>query len=266
MYELGIVNNYINEETGDITLLGTFFKKGDNPAKDRSLGMFSYTLGKDGKKKSDRFLAWVKDVGEFLPVNDKGKIEDVGYIYFHKFVKTEDGKIFGIGEQYKKAINGGAVAINVLSGGGGVSNIGLSIKDFYIFEFNTDFELKDVKVFEKGKSNIMLPEGFGFMSPAYIANYVKYTGGFDYAFTQQTNEKDIFHIGYTDYDRTQDKDQRAYFGAISYADGEFSTDRLPINNKSTRIRLSQAKTGYILVSEYFKKEKKLELRLEQINY
>jgi hypothetical protein len=270
MFEFGILNNYIDPSTGDITLLGTYYNKGDNMMKDKSLGMFSYTLDKNGNKKSDRFLAWVKDVGEFLPIDDKGKIEDVGYVYFHKFIKTEDGKIFGIGEQYKKAINAGAVALNVLAAAAGgqseVSNSKLVVEDFYIFEFSEDFALKDVKIFEKGKSNIWLPSGFTYMSSAFIANFVKYTGGFDYAFTQQTNDKDVFHIGYSDYDRTQDKDQRAYFGAISYADGEFSTDKLPINNKSSTIRLRKAKTGYVLVSEYFKKEKKLELRLEQINY
>jgi len=267
MYELGIMNNYIDEASGDITLLGTYFKKGDNMASDKSLGMFSYTLDKDGNKKSERFLAWVKDVGAFLPINDKGKIEDVGYIYFHKFIKTEDGKIFGIGEQYKKAINVGAVALNLLAGGdSGASNTKLVVEDFYVFEFSDDFSLKDVKVFEKGKSNIWLPSGSTYMSAAWIANYVKYTGGFDYYFTQQTNEGDVFHVGYTDYDRTQDKDQRAYFGAISYADGEFTTDRLPINNKSKYLSLSKAKTGHILVTEYFRKEKKIELRLEKINY
>lgn len=266
IYELGIVNNYIDKKTGDITLFGTYFKKGDNPSTDKSLGLFSKTLDKTGKEKSENYISWVEHVGKFLPVSDKGKIEDVGYIFFHTFVKTDDGKIFAVGEQYRKAISAGAVALNVLSGGSNISNTKLVIEDFYIFEFSSEFALNDVKVFEKGKSNIMLPAGATFMSPAAIANYMMFYGSFDYSFLQQTNEGDVFHIGYQDYDREAEKGQRAYFGAITYADGEFSTDKLPINNKSSNINLSPAKTGFVLVMEHFVKEKKLELRLEKINF
>ena len=55
--------------------------------------------------------------------------------------------------------------------------------------------------------------------------------------------------------------------AISYADGEFSNDKIVLERKwRTSIHVFPAKAGYALVQEYSRKEKKIEMRLEKINY
>ena len=55
-------------------------------------------------------------------------------------------------------------------------------------------------------------------------------------------------------------------GSIVYEDGKLKTNRSPINTEGSAIRFSPAKPGYIAVSEYFKKRKTIEFRLEKISY
>ena len=82
-----------------------------------------------------------------------------------------------------------------------MSNLTWVAEDFYIFEFSANFDLNDVKIFEKRKSNVMLPSGATFMSPSMISNYMMLYGSFDFSFLQKSTEGDVFHIGYQDYNK-----------------------------------------------------------------
>ena len=149
-----------------------------------------------------------------------------------------------------------------------MSNIKMVIEDFYIFEFNQDFTLKDIKIFEKGKSNIALPQGFGLVSAQVIAQYLKYNNSFDFYFLQTQDDDEVVHIGYLDYDRMEKGESKeSYFGALTYADGEFTKDKIVLERKRrTNIVVFPAKAGHILIMEYNRKEKVLDMRLEAINF
>ncbi len=266
-FELALMNTYDAGGEGQVVLSGSYFKKGANTIKAKSLGLFSIVMNlKDGSIVKKNFISWVKDAGKFLDINDKGKIKSIGYIYFHKFIKTADGRIFGIGEQYKKAASTAGI-IGAALGGGGVSVVKMNIQDFYIFEFNNDFSLKDIKVFPKGKSGVELPSGFEFLSSSTIAMVLKSWGSFDYYFTQQEDDGEVMHICYLDYDRSQKKAEREYFGTITYVDGEFTSDKIVLKKKKkTSINVLPAKPGHVLIMEYNRKEKTMTSRLEAINY
>jgi hypothetical protein len=272
-FELSLLNTYVEKENKQIILFGSYFKKGANMAKAKSLGLFSFIMNMETGEISKRnFISWVKDAGQFLKVNDKGKIQSVGYIYFHQFVKTADGRIFGIGEQYRKSVSAAGVASNILAAAAGgtsdASGIKMVIEDFYVFEFNEDFTLKDINVFEKGKSNVLLDQGMGMVSAAKLAAFLDAMGYFDFYYAQTQDNGEVMHICYMDYDRTtKGKSKKTYFGVISYADGEFSNDKIVLERKwRTSIHVFPAKAGYALVQEYSRKEKKIEMRLEKINY
>lgn len=270
-FEVSLLNTYTDEKTKELVLFGSYFEKGKNITKSKSLGVFSFVVNQNSGKIAKRnFISWVDDAGKFLPISDKGKIDDVGYVFFHQFIKTADGRVFGIGEQYYKAVSASGVALSLLASatdGRGASMAKMVVKDFYIFEFNEDFSLKDIKIFEKGKSNIMLPEGFEFLSAATIAQHVKNIGGFDYYFTQSQDGGEVFHVGYLDYDREEDKGQKEYFGALTYADGEFSTDKVVLKvKKKVTLNVMPAKAGHILILEYDRKEQTLDLHLEPFNF
>jgi hypothetical protein len=271
-FEISLLNTYMDKEKNQIVLFGSYFEKGAKLSKAKSLGLFSFIVDVNtGEIQKRNFISWIEDAGKFLEINDKGKIKSVGYVYFHEFIKTADGRIFAVGEQYRKAVSAGGIALGVLAAaGGGTSNASimkLVIEDFYIFEFNQDFTLKDIKVFEKGKSNIILPAGFLYLSPATIAMYMKAIGQFDFYFTQKEDGGEVVHIGYLDYDKTQEKNEKVYFGALSYADGEFSTDKIPlVTKKKTSITVLPGKPGHVMVMEYNRKTKTLDIRMERINY
>lgn len=266
-FEISLLNTYPEKDKGQVVLFGSYFKKGANMAKAKSLGLFSFIMDmKTGEITKRNFISWVEDAGKFLNVNDKGKIQSVGYVFFHQFIKTADGRIFGIGEQYRKAVSALGVASSLM--GGEASGIKMVIEDFYIFEFNEDFSLKNINVFEKGKSNVLLDQGMGMVSAAKLAKYLDMMGFFDFYYAQTQDGGEVMHICYLDYDRAaKGESKKTYFGVISYADGEFSNDRIVLERKwRTSINVYPAKAGYALVQEYNRKERKIEMRLEKINF
>ena len=142
-------------------------------------------------------MSWAVDVNAKLKIKRDSKMEDVGYIFFHDIIRTQSGDYYAIGEQYKKTANAGGIALGILSAalGGGVQTTGytqLTIKDAYVFKFNKDFQLKNIEIFEKGKSRI--PNLYDFGSPQLNAFQIKAIGGFDYVFSQVDAEKIVFML------------------------------------------------------------------------
>jgi hypothetical protein len=59
-----------------------------------------------GKITSKKYNSWENEIGKYLSLDKKGRVSDVGYIYFHKVLQTSDGNFFAIGEGYKKVVSG----------------------------------------------------------------------------------------------------------------------------------------------------------------
>jgi len=94
--------------------------------------------------------------------------------------------------------------------------------------------------------------------------FLEFIDAYDYEFTQKTADVDRFTIGYIDFERKPEK--RSIFGAITYFEGKLSQDKIDLKSDASSLRVLPAKPGYLAIIEYFKKEKKLEYRLEPINY
>lgn len=258
-YDLLLLNGYNDEATGNIAVLGLYYEKDVKIMKAKSLGLFAQLIDKQGNVVSENYTSWAKDVSKFLPVSAKGKIEDAGYVFFHNMIKSKDGKIYAIGENFKRSLS----AAGILLGGGMTQMV---IEDMFIFEFSSDFKLTNVKVFDKGKSNFQLPRGAEYYSVQLLASYIKSVGGFDYTFTQPDNNKNVFSVGYVDYEKKKGEKNEWIFGAITCADSEFSTDKISLQTEASELQVFVAKPGYVMISEYFSKAKKMDLRLEKINY
>ena len=102
-----------------------------------------------------------------------------------------------------------------------------------------------------------------------MARYIQMTDGFDYAFTVTDPEQDRYFSTYVDYDRSKGSDGKkigSYIGTIAYDKGSFTVDKLPLQSSSTVYRVLPGKPGNVVILEYFRKEKRLDLRLEKINY
>lgn len=255
----------VDPETGNIMVLGQYYKLNDNPMKHKSQGLFSFIYDPKGTVIKKSFVSWTKDVSKFVPINEKGKIEDVGFIYFHYMTKLADGKIYAIGEQYRKAVSAGGTALKML-GAREISAFKIVTEDIMIFQFSSEFVLEDIQIFDKSKTNISLPAGYGNIGVVKLGHVIKAYDSFDYSFTQMADQEDGFIIGYMDYEKLKNEKNRTVFGGIVLNEGEFSVDKIPVNNKGNRLIVMPAKPGFVMVAEYDRKSKTISLRLEKINY
>lgn len=253
----------------EFLVIGPYYNANDKILQDKTEGLGVWMMNNQGKIVKSKYITWQRDLNRYVNVDDKGRVEDMGWIYFHKVMQTEDGKIFAIGEGYKKVADGLGIALNALSmaGGGyaGASNTKLKITNLMTFELSPNFDLVSAKMYVKNNNNFSLgASGFDFVSPHTLALLAKTYGAFDYAFTQMGQNKSTFVSGYTDYQR--EKDYKGYvFNSISYADGKITNDRINLKTEASSIRLMPAKPGFVLLVEYYKKAKRMDMRMEKIN-
>jgi hypothetical protein len=177
-YSLYFMNSFVDPASGNIALLGQYYKKDDNVVKGKSLGLCSYILDPQGNVITKNYASWLNDVRKFLPVNALGKIEHMGYLFFHKMLRTANGKYYAVGEQYKKAASAAGIAMNVLLGAGSAGLTKMVIEDMVLLEFSNQFKLENVQIFDKTKTVVELGGGMDLAGPQITALYLKALGYF----------------------------------------------------------------------------------------
>ena len=267
-YNTAFSNLYVDKKSGELTLMGSYYDKSDRTSSNKSKGLCIYTMGADGEIISKKYLGWTKEIKKILPVNKKGKLADMGYMYFQSIFKTDDGRLFAVAEQYKKAADALGITANIASGllrnvSTNMSGSQAQVEDIMVLEFSSDQELVDVTVFEKNKSKLSLPAGSTFTNMNALGHLVKYYGGFDFAFTQHHRDEDVFSFVFNDYDR---KSKNWDLKSVTYADGEYVMDQMTLTSRKSDFILLQGKKGHVMVAEYDSKAKKLDMRLEKINF
>lgn len=255
--------------SSEFLLMGPYFDKDDKVSKDKSLGLGVWIMNSQGKVVNSKYNSWADDISKHLKVNAKGRVDELGYVYFHRILQTADGNIFAIGEGYKRQASALGIGMAVLAGvGGGRSNISttkMKVTDMVLFQFDNKFDLKKAEIFDKNSNNIELLMGAEFTSAPVLAQQIKYFyDGFDYTFSQTDKTHSLFTVGYTDYIRSKDY-KGLTFNTISYYNNNITTDKIELKTTSSRMRILPAKTGSVMILEYFKKSKRLDLRLEKVN-
>jgi hypothetical protein len=244
-------------------LVGPYYNGDDNVTKDESLGLGVWIMNNQGKLIRSKYISWATDMGKFLKISNKGNLANLGYVYFHRIVQTQDGRIFAIGEGYKKNANAAGIAMSILTQSYSSNFTKLVITDMLLLELNDKFELLNAKVLEKNNNTFALP-GSDFATPHTLAVIAKAYGAFDYTFTQLGDNKESFVSGYTDFEKSKNY-KGLVFHSISYYDGKVTNDQINLKTDASSLRLMPAKPGSVLLVEYFKKAKKLEVRMEKIN-
>ena len=247
----------------NFVLVGPYYNGEGNVTKDESLGLGLWIMNNQGKLIRSKYISWTSDMSKFLKVSNKGKLADLGYVYFHRIVQTQDGRIFAIGEGYKKNANAAGIAMSILTQSYSSNLTKLVITDMLFLELNDKFELLNAKVMEKNNNVFALP-GSDFATPHTLATIAKAYGAFDYTFTQLGDNKESFVSGYTDFEKSKNY-KGLVFHSISYYDGKVTNDQINLKTDASSLRLMPAKPGSVLLVEYFKKAKKLEMRMEKIN-
>jgi hypothetical protein len=268
-YEESITNSFYDNKTKQTTLFGFYFEKGSNVIKDQSLGVVMTTLDNSGKKVNQVYTSWEQDIAKFLGVNSKSKLDDIGFIYFHEFVKKADGSYYGIGEAYRKTVSAGGVALKVLAragGGTGASAFQISVKDFFIFEFDANNKLVGVENIEKSISRTLMPNGMGLYGPQVLALVVKASGGFGFNYAKTLNNGKTLAVFYNNYEKLKGEKNKAVCGVISNTDGKYLVDKIDLETDATFMKVLPAQDGSILFLEYFSKAGRLEMNFKKMNY
>lgn len=256
------------EGKDEIVLMGSYFDQKANIAKDFSKGLAIYTINGKGKVLSKNLLSWTEDFSRFLPVNKKGKLDDVGFLYIHKMIPTPDGKTFVVSEGYKRQASvGGIAAKTLLAAAGAHTNaIGATkivVTDIVVMELDKNYKIVNATVYDKTNNTVNGSGQSDVLSQHMIAMMVKMAGGFDYEFTTGEPDNSIFTICYSDW--VKDKEYKGKtFNSIRYNGSSFSTDKVELKSGATRMRVLPAKPGSVMILEYFKKEKRMDLRLEKL--
>ncbi len=253
------------EGSKEFFLMGTYYDKDDKIAKDKSQGIAAWKMDVNGKVLSKKYNSWTGEIGKYLNTDKKGRVADMGYIFFHKVVQTNDGSFYAIGEGYKKVVSAmGVMSAMMNRGSGGVSTFKIKVTDLVLMKFNNSFEIKGAEIYEKYNNSIEMPAGAGYLSPHTMALIVKAYGGFDYDYTKLTKDKSSFTMAYSDYEKSKDF-KGMTFNTISYNNSKITTDKINLSSKNTFTRVLPAKTGSVMVWEYNKKKKEVSLRLEKMN-
>ncbi len=271
-----LLKSFVNEETGSIYIVGEFYKPKDDIFKDKSQGLYLQEFSLSGKELNKKEYKWKGDIDKFKneidPEDKKG--DRPFYVFFHDVVISKNGHIFMIGEQFIKQVSAGGVAMKVLAtaagGSSDASAMEIRVANMVVIEFDENKSLVDFKLVKKKYTSVLLPSGMGMYGTTTLGYYIKSIGGFDYSFTSGDKAKDNFEIVYIDADRKTEKKATSkadvMVGVISIKGGKMTNSRVPINCTSKYWWLQPAKPGYISVTEYFKKEKKIDMRLEQLTY
>lgn len=275
-----VLNSYYDESQDKIVITGEYFAPGDDILKDKSVGFFAKEYSKDGSLLIAMQYAWKDEIKKFtdeqLDEEDKKEASKNFSLYFHDAIRAKNGHLFLIAEQFKKQISGGAVAGKIIAGAlGGSSNaagIEVRVGNMVVIELDEEYNLIDYKIVKKKKSSVLLQEGMGFYGTSFLGYYVKSMGGFDYSFSSRDSDNDEFTIVYTDGNRKESKEDKntdkadKMLGLIQINAGVCETSRVPLNTDAKTWWIQEAKTGHVSITEYYKKEKKLEMRLEQLSY
>jgi len=250
------------EGSPNVLVIGPYFDKDDNIGKDFSKGLAVYEMTTSGKVVNKVYNTWAGDFGRYLATNRKGKIDEVGYLYIHKVIRTPDHKLFIVGEGYKRQANAAGIAMSVLAGG----NVGVTkivVTDMVMMEFNDKYKVTGATIYDKTNNTAMAGVASDYNSQHVLANYLKMIGAFDYEFTTGEADNSAFAVCYSDYERSHEYHGQT-FNAIRYNGSKFTTDKIQLKSKASTLRVFPAKAGSVMILEYFKKDKRLDFRLEKL--
>jgi hypothetical protein len=252
----------------ELMVMGSYFDKGDNIIKDFSKGLAVYSINTNGKILNRAYNSLADDFGKYLSTNSKGQIDKIGFLYIHKVIQTPDGKTFVVSEGYKRQASAGGIAATVLLGAmGGRSNaVGVTkivVTDMVIMELNDKFKVKNASIYDKTNNTVESSAMSDFGSQHEIALLVKMKGGFDYEFTTGDTDNSNFTVCYSDWVKDSDYKGKT-FNSIHYNGSKFSTDKIELKSKASTMKVFPAKAGSVMIMEYFKKDKRLDFRLEKL--
>lgn len=271
-----VAKSFVDTDNKKIVLIGEYYKSGDDIYKDKSQGLYVMDVSFKGDIMGETQYGWKSDISKFMKetLDEEDKKDDRPYnLYIHDVIRSSNGHLHLVAEQYKKQISATAVAGKALAaatgGSSNASSFEVLVSNMVHLELDAQNKLEDIDIVQKRKRHVLLPEGYGLVSIVKLGHIIKAEGEFDYSYTSRDKNADQFTVIYTDANRKEEKGKAksdVMVGVIHVANGEVKTDRVGLDFNSRFFWLRQAKPGQILVGEYFRKEKVVKLRMEQLVY
>lgn len=256
-----------SKQNGQVMVMGSYFDKDANIIKDASEGLAIYAVNSDGKVAGKTYNSWKEDFSKYLSTNSKGKIDNVGFLYIHKLIQAPDGKMFVVGEGYKRQASAGGMALKMLGALSGMqSNAGVTkivITDMVMMQFNDKYKVTGATIYDKTNNTAVSSSMSDFNSQHAIAMYLKSIGSFDYEFSTGNTDNSDFSVCYSNWEKSSDYKGET-FNSIHYNGNKFSTDKIELKSKASYMKVYPAKAGSIMIMEYFKKDKRLDFRVEKL--
>jgi hypothetical protein len=269
--QLSISSIILQEGSDQLIVQGEYYNETDRPGIDKSKGFYlkSYNLS-NGKEETERLYSWDKDIAKLFNAKAKASIENKFLNYPHTLFKAVNGHYFMVFEQFKKAIDGGALILNLASGGRMGANVTkVSIGDVWILEMDANLNALNVNFFEKDQHVIELPISLGMtiLPAGQLGMITKWYDRFDYQFIQR-KEDGTFNISFLNHDKEKGEKAKTIIGNIFMPkDGKLSYDEIEATStKKTSYFLFPGQSGYIMLAKFIEKEERLEFKLIKLNY
>jgi len=173
-----------------------------------------------------------------------------------------------VSEGYKRQASAGGIALTALMAAGGAHSnaVGVTkivVTDMVVMEFNNKFKVTNATIYDKTNNTVEASAASDYLSQHTIALMVKMTGGFDYEFTTGDADNSNFTICYSDWVKNKEYKGKT-FNSVRYNGSKFSTDKIELKSKASVMKVFPAKSGSVMIMEYFKKDKRLDFRIEKL--
>lgn len=250
-----VCNVFLDKENLYVT--GEYYQPGKEIQYDESEGFYIYEISDKGEILMSKEVSWDKYETLLTEKEDvkKRKIDRYS-LYFHDLIFLDSGKIYFVGEQYRKKLSLSGALINEAVGFYASSYYEIEFGDLLLLEFDENFFLEDVKRIEKHHHSKLMIHGKGGYSTDYLVNKYKEQGEFDLKFIDKNLNRSSFSIIYSNIKNyvslTVDGE------AIRIKEIDFQLVNNPVSNYLMNINNNQ-----ILFYEYIKRDKTLKLSLRK---
>ena len=93
---------------------------------------------------------------------------------------------------------------------------------------------------------------------------LKAYGKFDYSYTLINKDTTSFTVCYSDYVKSKEY-KGGTFNSISYNEGKITTDKINTKSDATQSYILPAKHCQVLILDYYKKTKRIDVHFEKLN-
>ena len=259
-YDHKIEKGFVNPMQKEIWITGDYYDKGDEEEPENSNGLFIMKVSPQGDILDTDYSPWDGKINRYTKSYKKGKLKD-GFIYIHDFVFLDEQKVFGIGEQYRKAFRIWGLAEAAVTVGAYGRLAKVDIGDVLVFKFSPNAKLLETKRNRKRPKTELPNKGLygGLLIPGKgIGEVMAAQHAFDFSHVSVDNNNESFTVFYNEKEDLSKKQLKRYkrtnryiLRTVTYKNGEYTRDRFYLTDgkSESTVTILPAKPGYVLVNE-----------------